>query len=595
MKILLSNPAGLWALCAIPLVLLIHFLQEKSRRVRVSTLFLLERVQPQSVGGARIERLRNSVPLWLQLLAALIITWLLCEPRWIREDSRQTVAVVLDSSVSMSAFKNETRPLLGKKLLRWSRAAAHTDWHLLESAGGKAALYAGSDLDALLAAFEKWEPSAGTHAPDDALLTARGLLRNGVGVIIFVTDHKADVSSDVAVLSAGDPIENVGFAGGEAKLIERANGTHWRALVKNYGRERQEREWWIEPEGAATKTEVQRTRLVIEPGQTLTLEGEFPPDMERATLVLSGDRFTWDDRLPLQKPKLRNVRLALKLDGASGDIFKKMTAALDGVEPGSLIPDLVINELGTAAETDAVQTAASDASDAGTIDPTWVAAEDHRLTRDLAWSGLLCGRPLQLSLSEGDEPLLWKGDRPLALLRHTKLADGRTIRRLILNWNVAQSNAPRVPALLVMLQRFMEMTREEKREPWAGNFELAQKIDLPRDVTAKLRVGSSESAFDGRAPGRPGFFDVTAHKKTLLSGAVHFADTREADFREAVHVDTTEDRRMESAMKQTEADPWTPGWLLALAGCFAGSWAWRARKPRVSSASDVTLRTATAR
>ena len=56
MRLVLANPAGLWALMAIPLVLLIHFLQEQSRRVRVSTLFLLERVQPESVGGARLER-----------------------------------------------------------------------------------------------------------------------------------------------------------------------------------------------------------------------------------------------------------------------------------------------------------------------------------------------------------------------------------------------------------------------------------------------------------------------------------------------------------------------------------------------------------
>ena len=55
LKLLLANPAGLWALLAIPAVLLIHFLQERSRRVRVSTLFLLERVKPESVGGARFD------------------------------------------------------------------------------------------------------------------------------------------------------------------------------------------------------------------------------------------------------------------------------------------------------------------------------------------------------------------------------------------------------------------------------------------------------------------------------------------------------------------------------------------------------------
>jgi hypothetical protein len=56
----------------------------------------------------------------------VIAAWLLAEPRWIREDSRQTVVAVLDSSVSMSAFKAETRSLLQRHLAHWAGAAAHT-------------------------------------------------------------------------------------------------------------------------------------------------------------------------------------------------------------------------------------------------------------------------------------------------------------------------------------------------------------------------------------------------------------------------------------------------------------------------------------
>ncbi|MFZ4766159.1 MAG: BatA domain-containing protein, partial [Roseimicrobium sp.] len=172
MNFLFANPSGLWALLAVPAILLIHFLQERSRQVRVSTLFLLERVKPESVGGARFERLRNSVPLWMQLLAALLLSWLLAEPRWVRQDSRQTVVVVLDSSISMAAFKEPTRALLGEKLRAWSHTAAATEWHLLESDTRQATLYAGSELALLLDAFEKWQPLQSTHRPDEALITA---------------------------------------------------------------------------------------------------------------------------------------------------------------------------------------------------------------------------------------------------------------------------------------------------------------------------------------------------------------------------------------------------------------------------------------
>ncbi len=216
MRLVLANPAGLWALAAIPLVLLIHFLQEQSRRVRCSTLFLLDRVKPESVGGARIERLRNSVPLWLQLLAVAVIAWLLAEPRWIRQDSRQTVVVVLDSSVSMSAFKKETRALLQGKLVALGGSGGA---HRLASAGVRpaqpAALRGNGARRICSMRSNKWEPAQGTHAPDAALLTARGLVRNNAGIVIFVTDRRTEVPADVALMSAGEPIENVGLAGGD--------------------------------------------------------------------------------------------------------------------------------------------------------------------------------------------------------------------------------------------------------------------------------------------------------------------------------------------------------------------------------------------
>lgn len=573
MKLFLANPAGLWALLAIPLILLIHFLQERTRRIRASTLFLLERVKPQSVGGARIDRLRNSVPLWMQLLAALIIAWLLSDPRWIRRDSRQTVAVVLDSSVSMRAFKKETRALLTDKLARWSGTAARTDWHLIESAPRKPTLYAGSELKGLMDAFDKWEPTLGTHRPDDALMTARSLVRQGAGTVIFVTDRKTDVPAEVAVISAGSPIENVGFAGGEVKLA--GTGIRWNVLVRNYGKEKQDRDWFVEGQNADAKIQSGRQHLVIEPGQTVVLEGEWPRDEKRLTFKLTGDRFDWDDVLPLQKPEPRIVRVAVRLSGATGDMLKKMFQAFEGVDLNPLTPDLTVGELGTAVENDAVQVVGA-ASEGDTLDPAWVAAEDHALTRELAWSGLLCGKPMSLVLTAEDEPLLWKGGRILALLRHGTSAEGRPLRRLILNWDLARSNASRTPALLVMLQRFVESVRVAKREPWAGNFETGEELEL-QGSDAKLWSDAGPLLFDGRAPEKPGFFEVRLNDKVMISGAAHFADIREADFHGAEPLDTLEEMRFESALRQSEADPLMLLWMALVMSCFMTSWAWRAK------------------
>ncbi len=614
MSLLLANPAGLWALLAVPAILLIHFLQERSRRVRVSTLFLLERVKPESVGGMRFERLRHSVPLWLQILAALLLAWILVEPRWIRQDSRQTVAVVVDSSVSMSAFKEETRTLLAEKLRDWSRTAAHTEWHLLESDARKPTLYAGPEMAGVLRGFDAWKPTQGTHRPDDALLIARGLVKSN-GIVIFVTDREIEVSSDVAVLSAAEPLQNVGFAGSEVKLANPSAGTSggmkWKALVRNYGDKPARQDWWVEyPDLAAgAGAPPQKRPIDLPPGQTMTLTGECPPDVERAELVLGGDRFVWDDRLPLQKPRPRVVEAEVRLGGQAGQLWRKMLGATEQVTlrgsadatapTGTALrdPHLVVSELGTPLDTSGIQFPV-EGGEGMQLDAAWTVAEDHPLVRDMNWMGLLTPRPAELAVTEHDEPLLWKGDRVLAMVRRGRTADHKPIRRLLLAWDITQSNAARHPAMLVMIHRFLEEVRLGMTEPWAGNFEPGQRIAVAADESPEappltMHHDGSVARYEGHLPAMVGFFQVKQGERALVTGAAQFADTREADFKDARHVDTVEERRWEAALKQTEADPLTALWVLLMLACMLAAWGWRqSGRPRPGPAPAAVPTTA---
>ena len=61
MGIVLANPWGLAALAAVPLLVAIHSLRQRSRRVVTSTLFLLEHAGPLPTGGIRLERFRQAL------------------------------------------------------------------------------------------------------------------------------------------------------------------------------------------------------------------------------------------------------------------------------------------------------------------------------------------------------------------------------------------------------------------------------------------------------------------------------------------------------------------------------------------------------
>jgi hypothetical protein len=567
-----THPLALWSLLALPVILLIHCLQERARKLRVSTLFLLDYVAPENVTGAKLERLRTSPPLWLQLLAACLITWMLSGPRWLREDSTQTVVVLLDSSASMAAFQPQTDRELQRVLTGWSKAAHRTHWHLLETDVRKPRLYSGSELATCLGALQTYAPQRGTHSLDEAYAVARGLLKQKKGAILLVSDHVQSVPTDVALLAVGEPLENVGFLGVETQL--EGDATRWTAMVRHTGKVPQTRQWWLEPVEPAAAGDApapQKHSISLQPGQTLSLRGELPPSVQRARLVLEGDALKVDDALPLQRPLNRPLRVAVQLPEAGQKLLLRMLEAMPGVSmvKEEAPPDLTVAELGqTVAGAALLLGPAVSAQEK--LETTPVVAEHHALTKELNWTGLLTQHPTAVTLTDADSPLLWKGDTALAWLHREGAAT-----QLVLNWDLPKSNAHRVPAVLVLMQRYLELQRDLLPGERAGTYEIAQRLPLPTAGKAPLQLeqaGRTEP-YLGRVPEQPGFFTVRSGKEVMVRGACYFADARETDLTLCSSQDGTERLRLDSAMQQSTADPLTPLWAVLVLGCLLGAWA----------------------
>ena len=631
MGIVLANPWGLAALAAVPLLVAIHSLRQRSRRVVTSTLFLLEHAGPLPTGGIRLERFRQAVPFWMQIIASLALTWLLVEPRFIRADSRQTVAVVLDSSASMAAFREPTVAALERVLKRLGAVAGHTDWHLLETGSRRPPLHAGDDLAGLLGALPRWQPTLGTHDPTAAIAVAQALAPADRGAVILVTDRDIAVPSGVALLSVGTPIDNTGFVGADVSLGEPGadlaageRSPRWRAIVANRGELPSRRRLSI-LSGPATGLPVAPLQepfdIDLAPGETRTLTGAWPAGAERVLLEITRDRFPLDDRMALARPVPRRVRVAIRAGTPGGELLGRMLAAASDVEivadAGSA--DLVVELFGTEGAGAAVQVAAAasdtntdadseeEAGDAGQeeadkalrppppmrLDPAPLSVEDHPLVRDLAWNGFLSGPAGPIDLADGDEPLVWKGARPLVLLRHRIAESGTVGEVLLLNADLDGSTAARTPALVVLLERFVERVRGRIERPWADTFQAEEEIPMP-PLVATLVVeplagpASASPAtppprsqpFRGRAPADAGFFTVAprasdAPPQPLLQGATQQADPRESDFRTAGPADTVDGLRLELARRQSVADPFLPGWLALVAAALLAAWDWR--------------------
>lgn len=568
MPTFLANPWGLLGLLAIPAILIIHMLREKSRRVRVSTLFLLPPQPPRTPRGRALHFIQNSWPLWLQLLCTLLCTWLLIDPRWVRANSFQSVAVILDSTASMSACRDRVLAQLPAMLREEERAASRTEWVISTSAAPGLALYRGGVLREALAALDGWEPLHPHFDPAPAFANALANAR-GQGVILFVSDEQPEsLPAGVTLLAFGKPIENVGFAG--ARTWRDDDGAHWEAIVKNAGATVQERNWTFETDSVKSRPQIIR----LAPGQIETINGPFPNNERHLRVRLTADGFPLDDELPLVAVEPKPLKVAIAAPPELAALFDKIiktVPAATRTEQASEA-DVVVSTAAATGQSAIVLSGKIVSEEA----PTGaIVTEPHPLMDGLVWDGLLSQGPGSFVPAPADQTLLWQGEKPLIVLSKTG-----AVQQLIFNFDLTTSNAARLPAFVLLAGRFLAGVREAKAVHFTENYECDQWLPIPT-ADATLVVGKERlRPVPGgllRAPLRAGFFSVQAKGAEVLDAACHFGDPRESDFRAAIS--NTLDGSRSAAIRQLNSlpDPLAAIWLVVVAAALVGSWAVHSR------------------
>ncbi len=574
----LANPLGLLALLGIPAVLAIHFLQRKAVELPVSTLFLLERTHRDAASGRRLEQIIPSIPLWMQLLAILLLAWFLAEPRIQKSGSVQRIAVVLDSSASMGVFKDAAVDRLVAELPGFQGPASSIELTVIESSPNRPRLYAGSSIEELKAVLAKWQPLDGLTDPTQAIRLARSLVSRE-GTVIYLTDTPVDsLPFDARLISVGDPLDNVGFTG--VSFANEEGALVWRALVRNYGKTAVDRTWSIQTDTGGTEPRPIR----LDAGALVTLQSAFPIDAKNVRLVLSPDRFTLDDTLPLVAPKPKSLSLFTATSPAFADLTAKLLRSLDAAVPtnDAASADLSITSydpLDPVLPPGNSIIFVEDSTRAGAYLKGGIVAEPHPLMDGLNWQSLLVRETIELDRLSTDTVLLWQDKRPLVFLREKPGS-----RQLCFNFDLRLSNALNQPAFIVLLHRFAELIRENKVAPTSVNLETGQPIkitaapDLPLQITATDLGGKPLPSPTTQAPATPCFLTILQNDVPLLDAAVHFADTREADFSACGKSDDSPIANQSTIERHTQPDPLWRVWILLLIAALLVSWNFTTRK-----------------
>lgn len=97
-------PLGLLALLALPIIVLLHLMRERRRRVQVPSLLLWQQL-PKRPEAERRQRLPLTLLLLLHLLAALTLALALAQPQWLQGliAPPRHLVLVIDTSTSMAA------------------------------------------------------------------------------------------------------------------------------------------------------------------------------------------------------------------------------------------------------------------------------------------------------------------------------------------------------------------------------------------------------------------------------------------------------------------------------------------------------------
>ena len=552
-----TNTAGLWALLAIPLIIAIHFLQHRTKEQPTATLFLLEALSPENREGTFWDRLRTSRPFWMQILAALLIAWVLAAPAWPRRDASQTVVFVLDGSADMAPFREEAVSAVSRDMETIRRTGIPAVWVLMDSRPSSQPFYRGTDSRKALQAMDSWQPHAATHDAAPALRTAAAIAGPG-GITRLITSTPRRVPSGQSAQGVGRPLDNTGFVGITA--VENPDSAHWRIAVKNNSTAPVRTSVSIHLEkGLPPRTQP----LQLNPGAVAEFEFHLPPECDRATLQLPPDAFPADDTLLLVRTIPKAVPVHMDLPETAFPVFRNIINGLPGFTtvPAPHEASLrVVTE-----EKDGAQLPKGPAiilSGKGRNSSGNVTAERHPLTDGLNWSGLLVPSIGGMTPGEGASVLLWQQEAPLAWVENNQL---------FLNWSWRESNAERVPAPLLMIRRFMKTVQNRLPGTGSGNLPGGTLLPLPSGgrIIHTLPGGERrEGTFSGRLPEEAGSVEIlpaNGEVPPLFRGTVWFSDARMGDFSHSSTFDTGLPPATPETLRQMRPDPFASLWL-ALAG-----------------------------
>ena len=317
------EPMGAWALLALAAVLAFYLLKRQYEERTVPSTYLWRMALRDESASRPLERLRRSLLLILQLLAAALFAFALMRPALPGHAAGEFV-IVLDASASMQAA-DET----GRTRMEEARQRAEELVRGLNALDRVTVLRAGTNVDVLasradrqtaIAAIRAAQSGSGGARMEEALSLARAMAQEieGLGICVFSDASIAPVEG-ASLYAVGAAAENRALV--SLAVEETASGGRAVARGANYGAACE-----IPLEGYADGVLCDVRTAQAGAGETVSVSFDVPPGAQRVEARLAnGGALALDDARWWRRAE--DARRTVVLAG-EGNLFLEAALAL---------------------------------------------------------------------------------------------------------------------------------------------------------------------------------------------------------------------------------------------------------------------------
>lgn len=584
-----ANPWGLLGLLALPAIVGIHLFRRRFPPLYVAGAHLWGAETKVTDAGRKRDRLPITASLLLELLAALLLTAALSEPRLNTTDATPLVVAVLDDSASMQAVPEGAAAFREEVINRLQQQvkAAGLDARLTLIRSGVHPMLIGRrgmNWNEAVDELRNWHPSAAAHDFHVAWDEAVQLVGKS-GRFLFFTDHLpgkgAAVPAGMEVIAVGKSLPNIAFSAARWTTEPGEQGGRVYVRVANLG----DAAAAVRVTARSENRPIFANDLQIPAGSEIPLEQ--PVDAGTGLLQLdltsTDDGLATDNAIVLVEPQSRTLAVAVELPADSTE-RRLVDRAL------ATLPDVVIESpeeahlvIGWARD---IPTTASDRwwLGLGPIDPSEAAREQ---AANLVGPWLIERQnPLMDGITLGG--VIWGGVQPVTQRLTPVISvdrnflfgrlEGLPLTAWLMNIDLSRSNLGDSPDWPILISNLVESRRNALPGLRTWNYRLDEAIPLrlpPGEANSSTELslilpdGSRRPLVRDRndlveilPPGTPGLYRIVEGMTEHGRFAVNFFDRDESDLRKLDSGEVTPAAEYEPA-KISLDNPFS--WLIVLA------------------------------